>query len=638
VVAPLMPKIRLAQTSCSLGEFSPLLAGRSDLAQYRNGAESLENRRLLSQGGTDTRPGLRHFAAVPETSGRLVPYIFSLPQRYLLRFGHTFFQPYTMDGTVLPGVQGAPWTAGQLRDLRIIQSGDTMLIFHPDWPPRRIRRFSATDFALDEMPLEYTPYYRFTDPSVTLDPSALTGPVIFTASANIFSPAMVGQTILFRGARALITGYSTPTAVNAEWQDDTTGIELGASIEWAEQAWSSTRGWPSTGAFFSGRLAIGGSRDIPNVVWLSKSGAYFNFQTGSDEGDGLAEVVAGEQSGRIVHLFAAARLLVFTDTAVWALVGSSAGPITPTNVAIRSAADIGAAGLQPAQVDGATLFLDATGSTLREVQIDEYLTGFSANPVSLLAEHLIKGPVSMTVLRGNARRPEIYAVLVNSDGELSLFHSLRQEKIAAFVPWRTAGRFKDVCAVGPDLFALVERGGVWSVERFDEAAEPLDASRIATAGNPTRTFSGFGHLAGQTVGLVSRGHDLGDATVAGNGTITLPASVPAVDLLEAGHRYRQVIRPMPADLDLQDGPARGLKKRLLRVILLTDRSGQLEIAGRKVLLQFTGDDVATQAATHTGVIRKRMLGVSLDAQMDIEVEGAQKVTVLSLTREISING
>lgn len=631
-------KVRQAQSSFALGEFSPLLAARSDLAQYRNGAERLLNRRLLSQGGNDTRPGLVRFATVPETHGRLVPYVFSLTQRYLLRFGHNFFQPYTMEGVPLAGVQGAPWTAAQLRDLRIIQSGDTMLIFHPDWPPRRIRRFSATAFALDEMPLEYVPYYRFVPPSVTLQPSAKTGPVVFTSSAPIFTEAMVGSTILFRGSRALITGISTSTAANAEWIDATDELNLDASPDWAEAAWSATRGWPVTGAFFSGRLAIGGSRDLPNLVWLSKSGAYFNWKLGDQENDALEEVAAGQQSGRIVHLVAAARLLVLTDTAAWALVGSTNGPVTPSNVSLRPAAAVGANRLPPAEVDGATLFLDATGATLREIQIDEYLNSFTANPVSLLAEHLVRQPVAMTVLRGNAARPEVYAVLVNADGEVSVFHSLRQEKIAAFVPWQTAGQFRDVCAVGPDLFALVERPGGWSVERFDDAAAPLDDSRFAASGPRTRTFGGFNHLAGMTVGIVSRGHDLGDVVVAGDGTITLSDASPAVFEIEAGHRFRQIVRPMPADMDMQDGPARGLKKRLLRVILQVDRSGQLSIAGRDVLLQFQGDDVDMPAGLLTGLIRKRMQGVSLHAQFNIEVEGAQKVTILGMTREISISG
>jgi len=628
----------MAQTSFALGEFSPLLAARSDLAQFRNGAERLLNRRLLSQGGTDTRPGLRQFATVPETNGRLVPYIFSLTQRYLLRFGHNFFQPYTMDGTVLPGIQGAPWSADQLRDLRIIQSGDTMLIFHQDWPPRRIRRFSATQFVLDEMPLEYVPFYRYANPSITLAPSALTGPISLTSSADVFTPQSVGQLVLFRGSRALITGYVSPTQVQAEWVDPTDNLSTDASTEWADAAWSSIHGWPRTGAFFGGRLAIGGSRDLPNTIWLSKAGAYFNWKVGTNDDDALSEVAAGEQSGAIIHLVAAARLLVLTDTAAWALVGTGNGPVTPATVALRPAAAVGAARLIPAEVDGATLFLDATGEVMREIQIDEYLTGFSANPVSLLAEHLIRQPQAMTVLRGNAARPEVYAVLVNNDGTLAIFHSLRQEKIAAFVPWETAGLFKDVCAVGPDLFALVDRGGVWSVERFDDGAAPLDASRISTLPSAGRTFSGFGSLAGRTVGLCSRGHDLGDALVAPDGTITLPVGVPDVDTLEAGLRYQQIIRPMPADMDMQDGPARGRKKRLLEVLVTVDRSGQFSVAGRDILLQFQGDDITSTAALLTQTLRKKMTGISTDAQFNLEVQGAQKVTVLGMSRRLSVNG
>ena len=639
-----MPKLRLAQTAFSLGEFSPQLAARSDLSQYRNGAERLFNRRLLAQGGTDTRPGTRHVGQVPEGHGRLLAYVFGYDQRYLLRLFQGGMQPYLPDGTPVTGFLGAPWSREQIPDIKVIQSGDTMLLFHPAWPVKRIRRVSATAFVLDDMPIEYAAYYRFSDPGITLSPSALTGSVTVTSSANVFVGGMVGSSIRYRGQRLRVDSVNSATSINATWVDPTDGLQADfdknpASIEWDEIAWSDLRGWPRSGAFFGGRLAIGGSRDLPNVVWLSKSGAYFNFQTGPNDGDGLAEIAAGNQSGAIVHLVSASRLLIMTDTAAWALVGGTGnGPITPGNVALRPAAQVGAGRLTPAEVDGATLFLDRTGEVMREILIDEYLTGFSANPVSLLAEHLIRQPVAMTVLRGNPDRPEVYAVLVNADGELAVFHSLRQEKIAAFVPWGTAGQFRDVCAVGPDLFALVERTTGWNLERFDDGAEPVDNSRRVTLPQPGRVFPGFGQLAGQTVAVVSRGHDLGDVTVASNGTITLPERTLAVDSLDAGLRYRQIIRPMPADVDLTDGPGRGLKKRLLEILVTVNRAGQFRMDGRTILLQFVGDDVGTPAPTFTGTLRKKMFGISTDAQFDLEVEGAQKITVLGLTRRISVNG
>jgi hypothetical protein len=629
-------KVRLAQTSFSLGEFSPLLAARSDLAQYRNGAARLLNRRLLSQGGTETRPGLRYFAEAPASACRLLPYIFAQDQRYLLVLLPGGFRVWLPNGVEGFGSDGAPWTADQLREISWVQSGDTMLLFHPAWPPQRIQRLAATQFNLTPVPWEFLPFVRFDNPAADMTPDGLGTAFTMNSNGPVFSADMVGLQMLWKGKRWTITGVAGPTQAGGRWDDVTEGLNTEATIDWQEQAWSARRGWPICATFFDGRLAVGGSRSLPNYVWLSRSAAYFNFQAGTDDGAALQEVAAGAQSGRIVALYPQTRLLIFTDGGAWALFGSTAGPVTPKTVVLRPAAGIGAKPLAPIDVDSATLFLDRTGQTLREIEIDESLNRMTANPVSLLAEHLIRQPVAMAAYQGSPGRPEVYAVLVTADGALTIYHSLRAEKVTAFAPWDTAGTFEDVCAVGPDLFVLTSRLGVLRIERFDHEGAPLDCSKLATSASRTRIFPGFGHVANRPVGIVSRGHDLGDVVVGADGTIVLPDHFPAVFEIEAGFRFRQIIRPMPVDVDLPDGPARGLQKRLLEVLLQVDRSGQVRIDGRTVLLDFMGDDVDTPPEPVTGVLRRKMLGISQDAQFDVEVVGAEKVTILGLTRRVSI--
>lgn len=630
-------KIRAAQSSFSLGELTPLMAGRSDLAQYRNGAARLLNRRLLAQGGTDTRPGARFFAASPQADARLLPYEFSQSQRYLAvlkNAGADFFQP---DGTACTGFGSAPWVTAQLRDIRFCQSADTLLLFHPSWQPQRVQRTSATVFTLANMPIEYYPFDRFVDPGVTCLPSGGAGAVTLTFNTGVWAATVVGEFIEYKGRRLTVTGFVSATVLNATWVDSSSGLTIDASIDWKEQAWSARKGWPICGAFFDGRLAVGGTENLPNTVWLSKAGAFFNFQTGTNDGDAISEIATGQRSGRMQHLFAASRLIAMTDAACHAFIGSTNGAITPKTVALRRSSETGSSSLAPAEIDGATVFVDRSGALMREIVINESANTFDADAVSLLAEHLIRQPTAITVMRGTPTRPETYAMLITADGTLISYHSLRKERITAFVEWNTAGFFRDVCAVGTDLFALTERSGTWRIEKFNDTAAPLDCSERVTSGVKTRTFAGFTHLASQTVAVVSRGHDLGDIAVDGAGTITLTDNLPEVFELEAGFRYSQILRPMPADADLPAGPARGLMKRLLSVHVQVDRSGQLQVNGRRVLLNFQGDNFDEAPASKTGVLRAKMLGKSIECQFDIEVLGAQKVTILSVTREISMD-
>ena len=81
-----MPKLTHTQNSFSSGELSPLLKGRTQMAQYSNGCETLVNMVVLPQGGVTKRPGTRFIKAVKDSSAttRLIPFIVGSSQSYVL--------------------------------------------------------------------------------------------------------------------------------------------------------------------------------------------------------------------------------------------------------------------------------------------------------------------------------------------------------------------------------------------------------------------------------------------------------------------------------------------------------------------------------------------------------------------------
>ena len=76
------------QVSFAAGELSPRLYGRSDLLKYASGAELIENFIVRPEGGLMRRPGTRFAGATRNPSGRvrLVPFVFSTLQAYMLEF------------------------------------------------------------------------------------------------------------------------------------------------------------------------------------------------------------------------------------------------------------------------------------------------------------------------------------------------------------------------------------------------------------------------------------------------------------------------------------------------------------------------------------------------------------------------
>lgn len=599
----------------------------------------------MSQGGTRTRPGTRFVAALPGAFPvRLEPFVFAEDQRYVIAFAPARFDVWTSAGTYAGGATGAPWTAATLGVMRVLASGDTVVILHPSFAPQRALRVGALAFTLSALPIEIPALTRYVAPSVTLAVSAVGAPgttSVATFSAPVMTAAWVGRWVRFKGKLAVILSVTDAQNATIQWVDSSVGLSGAATPDqWFEQAWTLESGFPSAGAFFGNRLFLCANTAKPNGVWGSKVGAYFNFDTGTAlDDEGIASAWTAEEGvPRIRHAIAQQRLVFLGDRGVGYVAKSDDNPITPKNFRIVQVGEAGAATVAPAIFDNAILWLDQTRRVVREALWNDGSLSYSTDAVSLIAEHLIEQPTQVAAYEGAYSRPERLAVLTNGTGRLAVFHSVRAEKVAAWMPWETQGAFLSAAGVGPDLFVATSRNGSLWLERFDPDAEALDASRQATLGSPGRVFPGFAHLAGRRVQLVSRGHYLGEATVAGDGTITLPPLTPDVNLLEAGFSFAQRIRPMPADADLGDGPGRGLMKRLIRVIVQCDRSGSFRIAGKDVLLDFSGTNATTPASARTGLIEFRMRQVDRECQFDLVVPQPQKVTVLGMTREISVNG
>ena len=280
-----MTRINTLKTSFSAGELSPRLAGRPDLAAYRDGARRLRNVTVHPTGGLSRRPGLAFVEAAPGP-GRLAAFEFNTEESYLLLFTDRALRIYRAGAR--EASVAAPWRKADLAGLNWTQTADTLLVVHPDYPPQAVTRRAKGDWRI--APWEWAeragrsmqPYHRYAAPSVTLAASAASGRVRLTASAGVFVSEDAGQP--FRIGRDEVRIVRVVSATEAE--ADVTGALAGgkaATADWREPAFSARRGWPVSVVFHQDRLAIGGSRSLPDRLWLSRSGAFFDF----DPGEGL---------------------------------------------------------------------------------------------------------------------------------------------------------------------------------------------------------------------------------------------------------------------------------------------------------------------------------------------------------------
>lgn len=325
---------------------------------------------------------------------------------------------------------------------------------------------------------------------------------------------------------------------------------------------SAATGWPRCGVLVQQRLMVAGFRAAPTSYRFSTNPDYFDFaSTGSpltaDKGFGGAldaskiEVING--------LFVGRHLQIFTAASEWY---SSARSLDATAPAAfeRTSENGSERGVPIVFVDGATIFTQTGGQTLRDyVYVDSQAsTSYSADPLTVLAPHLLTGIVDVAHRNARSVRDGNLVVMVNADGTAAALTLLRSQKVIAGSPWTTYGAFRSAMVSSRhDLYVVTERAGALWLEKWT-AELPLDWA-TESVGAARTTITGAGYLDGRSdVWAIADGEVLGPLTVAGD-TLTLEIAAETVifGLLPAWGPIRsQVLKEKVANAQPFRGPAR----------------------------------------------------------------------------------
>ena len=624
-----MAEIRSIKTSFTAGELSPELLGRADLRAYANGARSLRNVFIQSTGGLTRRPGLRHIANLPGPA-RLVPFEFNTEQTYLIALTDGAMQVFM--GDALVAQVAAPWTGAMLPQLAWTQSADTLLVCHPELAPLRVTRSSHTAWTIAFWPFIEVPTHRFAAPDVTLTPSAVSGNVIFTASAPVFDARHVNTVMRVAGKRCFITAVASAIQATASTPDPLPGLT--ATADWQEAALSPLRGWPVTVCFHQDRLVIGGSRDLPNRLWLSQTGDLFNFATGTGLDDqAISFGLMSDQVNAIRGVFSGRNLQVFTSGGEWMVSGD---PLTPASIQLTRQTRIGspvARLVPPVDVDGSTIFAARTGRGIYEFTYTDVQQAYQANDLALVAAHLMRTPVGMAY--DQVRRLLHVAM---ADGSLATLTVYRTEQVIAWTAQETQGAFRALAEIEGVVYAAVERAGTVRLERFDDQLA-LDAALTGSAATPQDRWTGLGHLEGRSVGVLADQAPRTDATVI-TGAVTLDDAAGTVQI---GLRFRHVVEPLPPELLTALG-ARAAPLRLVSVTfrVLDTAALAVDVGRGPEPVPFRRLDTPlldAAPARFTGDAKLRALGWRRDAWRAlwrIEDDTPLPLTLLSVTTEMRI--
>ena len=643
-------KIRIPQNNFERGEISPSMTMRTDLNTYIQGAEEVRDLFLLAEGGVKRRAGSSYVGTLNGTPNlsnrlemRLEAFVFSDDERYIMAFSNARLEIYRINAstgalsvltalTADTSASALPWTTARLERLTITQNADVMFVAHPEFMVRKITRTSATVFAVSTFAFDatttddqkYQPYFSFQASGVTLTPQATSGTgKTMTTSADYWNSNHVGTIIRYAGNEVLITGYTSATVVTGTVRKTLSATT--ATTNWDEASFSAYRGYPQSITFHEDRLWFGGTPNQPDAIWASKTSEYFNFDVGSaGDSDSIQMTINIGEFNNIRHLTANRDLQIFTSTSEVYIPSFADKGLTPTNAQIRRQTPYGASYVRPLPFDGATVYVQKTGKSVREFLFSDKESAYVSTPLSLISSHLISNPTQMTSVKGAFDRPEQYAFVVNDDGTMAVFHSIRNEEKAGWTKWSTTGRYHSVCAIDDRVFVATVRDlgsgtNSYVLEELKTTVR-LDCSTTYTA---TSTDNGIFTTTtpfadGASLAVIEGDNYIGAFTMASS--VINVSAVKLINSAEIGYSFTSSLKTLPVDAQVQGGPLTGEPRAITRVNLDLLSTLSVSVNSQPLIIQGVTDTVTSSEMgvnSFTGKKEFRLLGYSRDPRVEI---------------------
>lgn len=560
-----------------------------------------------------------------------------------------------------------PYLSAEVSAVRDAQTENVMLMFHENHAPIRIINDGAslsTSFGVDKIPFLSVPQYDFND-SLSPSPTPCVQQITFNQSTTagdryqIDIDGVLSKSISYAGHETTDAQEATTENLRKNLQEMPIFGDTGITVEYSgihnytitidgdsagtyslftafvtagtdkpisfafinnqkgtprkENVWSSTRGWPKMGVFHDGRLWLGATRDKTQSLFASRSGSFFDFF--SEEGDddeGIFITLTSRNLTNIVDINSDRGLQVFTAGAEFLVKGN-----TPSTIEVVSQTQHGALNLEVKAIDGATLFVDQNGKSLRQYLYNYNEDAYTSNDISVLSSQLINQPVDVAVLTGTTSEDSNWVFLINQDGKMAVLNTVRSQDINGFTRWSHGDtdsmyplHIVSASVVGNDLYLVSRKTKASTVDFIVDKINfnyMLDSSVKIPLVSQSIVDLGTNHLDGQTVQVLADGLSLADRIVT-NGTITLTSFEYAdTPTIEVGRNFIPTIVPMPINTATPMGQNQMREKKIVRMNMRVYNSANVAIDGNLVPIRAFGPEndsaLNSTIVPETGIIQ-----------------------------------
>ena len=670
------------QSNLNRGEIDETLEGRIDTDLYYNALSKARNVLLTPQGGAKKRPGTKYVDdhSIPGPGYiHLESFSFNNEIEYLLYFvpATTVWRIYVYKDDVLQtNINGsgfdyftAPVIDADWENFYYIQSANTAIVFGAN-NPIVITRTSDTAWSADLITFTNIPQYDFNDTAsptpvdevhsltftnantsdtykLVID-SFISEDIAYSASTSenadriaraiqdlpntassgvsVAFSAGTTYTVTFSGESAgnygIITGIGVVTQ-STSFSAESTITTPGTSRK--EDVFSALRGWPKTGVFHQSRLWVASTDSLPDSLWGSVVGDFFNLDQGKARDDEAIFVTLQTSQVNDIQAMASARKLqVYTSGAEFYC---PQDVITPTNVTFEAQTNYGSNYLKPATIDGQVIFPQRESRALILLDIVNQYQPPSSRNIGVLAPHLLKSISKIVTARGSSDSDANYVYLLNGDGKIACLNYLPAENVEGFSLWDAGDTIRDITVVGKKLYMVVERGSKLYIEVEDDALT-VDCG-VTVSASQTVDLT---HLIGlTTVEAVGDGAYLGEFTASASTDLGR-----VVTSGYAGLAFRPQVRTMSIVASLANGTNYGRKKRIRRALLSIYQSNSITVNGTIVADRTIGVNQFDAPIPQTDLIRVRLRGYALEQFLDISQTAPLGFFIRSLGVEMKV--
>ncbi|SDH22891.1 hypothetical protein [Propionivibrio dicarboxylicus] len=589
------------------------------------------------------------------------------------------FTAYTSGGTAARVYEIAtPYLEADLFDLHFVQSADVLTIVHPTYAPRELRRLGATNWQLSTIsfiPTIGTPtaptvtssgagsttytYKTTALASDTLEESyaspstAVTGVALTTSgSYNTITPATVTGAVrynIYKLASGL-WGYIGQTDGSA-FKDDNITADVSQTPPEPNDPLSGAGNFPGAVGYHGQRRCFGGTNNKPQNFWATRSATENNlsYSIPTRDDDAIAFRVTAREVNRIRHIVSLDQLLFLTSGGEWKVAPQNSDVLTPTSADPKQFGAEGASNVQPVIAASSVIYVQESGSRLREMKANIYDTSsLDVRDISILAPHLFDD-YSVGDL-AYAKTPNKMVWCVRSDGTLLGLTYLPEHDVLGWHTHTTDGSFESVACVkeGSEhaLYTVAKRHinsrDVRYIERLHSRrfSDPADAffvdAGLTYSGTATSTITGLWHLEGEEVAVLADAGEHNRVTVT-DGAIELDAKASTVHV---GLPITADLKTLPLSFEAE-AAGQGLTKNVSEVYLRVKDSLGYEVGPNFDELQPTtqrsGEDYGAPPEFVTGVEQITIMPEwGQDAQVCVRQSAPLPVTILSMAFEVTV--